>query len=113
MRRQHSPFGTPWAARHQGDVVPGDIRMTELARLRHPAARWWWGWRADARGSGAYCYLCDRYVSTWAHNWPMPLRAVAEVVEHRDQHLGAAPSPIGTPASGAVPDAAAPKGEVR
>lgn len=73
------------AERLQGDVAIADLGLTERARLRHPAARWWWGVRKGPGAGGAYCYLCDAFIVSWDTRWAMPLRARWEVLRHRDE----------------------------
>jgi hypothetical protein len=123
----------PWAARRQGSVDELDLDMTEYARLRHPAVRWWWGERVVdvaplassgdperlAVGSrpvrtsraGAYCYLCDTIVTTWARKWPMPERAIAALFLHRREHSPSRPFTLGYRASATPADAGAPPTE--
>lgn len=84
-------LGAPWAQRVQLEVTPADLVLAELARHLHPAVRWWWGERRDGEQNGAYCYLCDRFVATWHHRWPIPKRASQEIVDHRDRTHGPAP----------------------
>lgn len=79
------------AQRDQGEVNVLDLALVPTAQLRHPGVRWWWGARQALEGFGAYCYLCDRIVTTWARNWPMTGAAKQAVLAHRDTaHVGGA-----------------------
>jgi hypothetical protein len=98
----------PSAARRQGSVDELDLDMTEYARLRHPAVRWWWGERVVAGVNGAYCYLCDRQVTTWARQWPMTARAIAALFLHRREHSPHRPFTLGYRASAMSADDGAP-----
>lgn len=72
------------AQREQGEVRTLDMLLVSLARERHPAVRWWWGERVVAGTNGAYCYLCERLIATWARKYPTPKAAIAQIIEHRD-----------------------------
>jgi hypothetical protein len=83
-------LGAPWAQRVQPDVTALDLTLAEQARMVRPAVRWWWGERRDGEQNGAYDYLCDRFIATWHHRWPIPKRAGQEIVDHRDRAHGPA-----------------------
>lgn len=76
------------AQRDQGEVTVLDLSLVTPAQLRHPGVRWWWGARQTPAGFGAYCYLCDALVVTWARAYPMTRTAQAAVLAHRDQAHG-------------------------
>lgn len=99
----------PRAATLQGGSNPLDDALTHAARIGNPKRRWWWGLRSKvvpaselpdpgwlpsnpAEGDqvstyGAWCYLCERYISTWSSRHPMPDRATMAIGEHRMAHL--------------------------
>ncbi len=81
-----SSLSLPAAARLQRDVEPVDIRLFASARLMHPTIVWWWGARRDARGTGAYCYLCGEWVARWSGRNAMTEQARSAVLGHRDTH---------------------------
>lgn len=97
----------PHAAIDQGEVGALDFDLVEYARLRHPAVRWWWGERVIDGVNGAYCYLCDQLVATWARSFPTTAGAIAAVRAHRGSHLTARAASPGTepPARSAGDDA--------
>lgn len=97
----------PRAAIEQGEVSALDLDLTEYARLRHPAVRWWWGERMIQGVNGAYCYLCDELVATWARSFPTTAGAIAAIRAHRGSHLTARADSPGTssPARSAGDDA--------
>ena len=93
----------PAAQRDQLDVLAGDFDLAQRAKLRHPAARWWWGARLIDGQHGAYCYLCELLIVTWHRHYPMTDQARRAILEHRDRlHAPAAPTPgpIAPPAQG-------------
>ena len=77
----------PWPARAQTETTGTDLTLTEQAQKAHPGVRWWWNQRLVGHVHGAWCYLCECHISTWARRWPMPQRAVEEVMAHRRGHL--------------------------
>ena len=77
----------PWPARVQGEVLATDLVFRERAQRRHPGVRWWWNQRTVEHVHGAWCYLCDQHVATWARRFPVTNAAVKEVVAHRAWHL--------------------------
>lgn len=100
---------TPRALLVQGASNHYDETMTQLARTGRPQRRWWWGVRrwcidmsrggdstgdcsrfddSDARWrTGAWCYLCDRAITTWSGRWPMTVDAKLAVQRHRAEHI--------------------------
>ena len=80
----------PHAARLQGEHDWLDQRLLSAARLRHPTVAWWWGKRRTEDGPGAWCYLCDQLIVSFALRWPMPKQAVAAVASHRLFHRDSA-----------------------
>ena len=77
-----------WARQQQLEQGPVDDQLTLQARLRHPGAKHWWGRRASSEGgAGAYCYLCDSFVSSWAAKWPITEQARIVVHMHRSHHI--------------------------
>lgn len=98
----------PVAAREQAEIIPADYVMTEAARVRHPAVRWWWGERRVENANGAYCYLCDRLVATWDRRWPTPALAIEIVLLHRSHHRPDAGSTFGIDTAGTSPAGDAP-----
>lgn len=103
----------PVAALEQGQIVPVDLDLRELARLRHPAARWWWGERVIDGRNGAYCYLCDQLIATWARSWPTPEAAMIVVREHRLLHGAGIIPHLGHDTAGTSPAGEAAPTEVR
>ena len=81
------PPRLPRAAAAQTETGPEDQFLLGAARRRHPTVVWWWGMRDRDHGFGAWCYICERMLVTWARRWPMTVRAGAVVDEHRARHL--------------------------
>lgn len=79
------------AQRDQGEVTILDLSLVEPAQLRHPGVRWWWGARLRPAGFGAYCYLCETLIVTWARAYPITRTAQAAILAHRDQAHWAGP----------------------
>lgn len=80
-----------YAAKLQGDTVPGDYDLARYARELRPGVRWWWGVRKVGERRGAYCYLCGLMVVSWDTRYPMTEAAKSAVIEHRDgEHLAPA-----------------------
>lgn len=98
----------PLAARLQGSADELDLDMTEYARLRHPAVRWWWGQRVVEGANGATCYLCDKQITTWARAWPVTSAAIEAVLAHRLGHVVARNFSFGYRAAGKSPTVGAP-----
>lgn len=99
----------PWARRQQEGSNGDDDGLTQLAQVRRPKVRHWWGrrhWYEDVRTTrpsqyaievgpgeyseyrnGAWCYLCMSPIASWSSRWPMTAQARAAVQRHRTQHL--------------------------
>lgn len=78
------------AQRDQGDVGLLDLALAGDAQLRHPGVRWWWAERALGGRRGAYCYLCDRFITPGTVRAPLTRAAQAAILEHRDRAHGSA-----------------------
>ena len=89
--------GLPWPARAQTETNSRDLVLTAAATRRHPGVHWWWNQRKIGKTHGAYCYLCDRHVATWARKWPITDKAVEEVMRHRGLHLAQKKGPEALP----------------
>lgn len=87
MQAMNGQQEMPWPARQQEEHGDEDLKLLELARENHPEVRWWWNQRTEGRLHGAYCYICDLLIETWARRWPMTWRAKRAVEEHRRQHI--------------------------
>lgn len=96
------------AVRSQLEVYNWESDLVAQARAKHPTVAWWWGgriteWRALAKGAntpgarpdksvkyptkyGAFCYVCDTLIVTWARNFPMTERAKNAVEAHKQHH---------------------------
>lgn len=82
-----SSLKLPLAAKWQESTIPFDWSLTERARLIHPTCVWWWGARAIDGTFGAWCYLCERHVTTWHRAFPITQGAITAILTHRDLHL--------------------------
>lgn len=95
------PRALPAAGREQPITSVLDAVLLEHARRRRATIAWWWGKRGYDRAYGAYCYLCDTMIVTWARRWPMTDKARAAVMQHRTHETRR----LGIDASGdATPD---------
>lgn len=84
----------PQAARWQRLTSGADYVLTDYARVGHPTVAWWWGGRLVDGTFGAWCYLCESHIATWARAWPITVAATAAVLGHRSAHLdGSIPTP--------------------
>lgn len=99
----------PRAAELQGGSNDIDLSLVALARRRRPHVRWWWGrrnWQEpgytidqviadDTHGqpagriprNGAWCYLCDKAITSWSSSWPITEQAKAAIAAHRSEHI--------------------------
>lgn len=84
------------AQRDQGAVDLLDLVLADRARLRHPGVRWWWGERSADGRRGAWCYLCDRFITPGTVRAPLTRAAQAAILEHRDRAHGSAAQPMGS-----------------
>lgn len=95
----------PWAERAQADTTPADYQLTDLARLLHSSARWWWGvkrepgrgtpeyyrlppatrHRINQQGPTAYaqCFLCGVTITTFGSASFLPERSRQHILDHR------------------------------
>lgn len=71
----------------QGGSNGADALLVVRARAGNPRRRWWWGIRTRDGRSGAWCYLCDRFVATWSGRWPATVTASLEIAAHRTDHI--------------------------
>lgn len=100
----------PWAARVQGDLLGLDYALTERARRRHPAVRWWWGKRDRFGVPGAYCYLHDGWIGDLGSNRAPSRHALGRILAHRDTELdrlyaqSGIPAPAGSAGADASPE---------
>lgn len=77
------------AQREQGEVTVTDLHLANLAQLRHPAVRWWWAERQVGDRRGAWCYLCESFITPGTVRAPITRAAQAAILAHRDQaHRG-------------------------
>lgn len=67
----------------------GEEELFAIARVRRPRVKRWWGVRGGGEQKHAECYVCDRWIDTWAARWPMPKHARIAIDEHKDAHLAA------------------------
>lgn len=77
----------PKAALNQNDVDEREWLLVDRAHTEHPRVIWWHGTKAAPRKFGAYCYLCEDYITTWARNFPITGKAKDAIARHRDWHL--------------------------
>lgn len=77
----------PWAQRQQPTFGLEDFQLTALAQKTHPLAKWWWGQRAMPEGYGAFCFVCDTALVTWARVYPITAMAKQTVMGHRAEHV--------------------------
>lgn len=81
------------AQREQGQVTVTDLALVAPAQLRHPGVRWWWGERQQGPRRGAWCYLCERFITPGTVRAPLSRTAQAAILAHRDTaHGGGAPT---------------------
>lgn len=80
------PRGQPKAAREQLTVQPFETQLHEAARENHPTVAWWHGYRKAEERFGSYCYVCERFIVTWARNWPIPQVAKQAIDDHKYIH---------------------------
>lgn len=79
------------AQRDQGEVNVLDLALVARAQLRHPGVRWWWGETRRQDRRGAWCYLCDTFITAGTIRRPLTRTAQAAILAHRDQaHAGLA-----------------------
>lgn len=89
----------PQAARWQRLTDWADYILNDYARVGHPTVAWWWGGRIVDGTFGAWCYICERHIATWARTWPITVAATTAVLGHRSAHLdGTIPTPGVNPA---------------
>lgn len=77
----------PWAQRMQPTSDYHDFALTNDARNGARPIVWWWGKRRMDGKAGAYCYLCDEWITHWDVRWPMTESAKQVVMEHRRGHI--------------------------
>lgn len=80
------PRGQPKAAREQLDVQSFESGLLDLARVHHATVAWWHGYRRAEERFGSYCYVCERFIVTWARNWPIPQIAKQAIHDHKYIH---------------------------
>lgn len=76
----------PKAARDQLDVQAFESGLLDLARITHPTVAWWHGYRRAEERFGSYCYVCERFIVTWARSWPIPIIAKQAIDDHKYLH---------------------------
>ena len=81
--------GLPWAARQQRTVNGWDELFTLRVQVEHPRVAHWWGQRTVGNVHGAWCYICDRMVTSWARSYPVTYMARATIEAHRNEHIAA------------------------
>lgn len=77
----------PQAEIAQLAVHPSESKLVDIARRRHPTVAWWHGFRRVDGQFGAWCYLCEGFVATWARRYPITGRAKQLIDVHRIMHL--------------------------
>lgn len=76
----------PKAAREQLDVQAFESGLLDVARVHHPTVAWWHGYRLAEERFGSYCYLCEKFIVTWARKWPIPHIAKHAIDDHKYLH---------------------------
>jgi hypothetical protein len=76
-----------WPEKIQGNSDASDSILLERARKRHPNVKWWWNRRVKDNKTGAYCYICDKMICTFASNYPPTKAAIKAVQAHRQAHI--------------------------
>lgn len=84
------------AQREQGEVGVLDLHLASVAMLRHPGVRWWWAERELFDRRGAFCYLCDRFITPGTVRAPLTRAAQAAILKHRDRAHSSAAQPMGS-----------------
>lgn len=94
------------AQREQGQVTVTDLALAARAQLAHPGVRWWWGEREQDGRRGAWCYLCERFITPGTVRAPLSRAAQAAILDHRNAAHGGGLTPRGSqpPASSAGAD---------
>lgn len=77
----------PKAAETQLVKSETEWALVDKARVAHPRVIWWWGTKQSPVKFGAYCYLCEDYITTWARTFPITGKAKTEIGYHRAMHL--------------------------
>lgn len=77
----------PKAALTQPERSEDEWTLFDMARVNHPRVIWWWGTKTSPVKFGAYCYLCDDYITTWARTFPITGKAKQAIASHRRNHL--------------------------
>lgn len=77
----------PKAALTQLHRDEDEWRLCAVARVTHPRVIWWHGTKQSPVKFGAYCYLCEDYITTWARTFPITGKAKVEIDHHRRWHL--------------------------
>jgi hypothetical protein len=76
-----------WPEKIQGITDENDNRLLEAAHKRHSKVKWWWNRRVKDNKTGAYCYICDSMICTFASNYPPTKAAIQAVKAHRQAHI--------------------------
>lgn len=77
----------PRAAEIQGGSNTADGPLVLAARIVEPRRRWWWGSRYLQGKRGAWCYVCNEFITTWSGRWPITVTAQLEIRAHRTAHV--------------------------
>lgn len=107
--RERIESTAPIACQIQGEHDERDLLITAQVYRTGRGLSWWWGkrnWVDTSEGpilfrgpwkgrdgmasqvqSGAWCYVCDRPVTTWPGRWPITAAALVELLAHREYHL--------------------------
>jgi hypothetical protein len=82
------PHGRPSKSeRDQLTVSELDSILVDLARAGNRLVAWWWASRTIEGESGAYCYLCGKFIDHYAGNGRATIAARRSIDLHRAQHL--------------------------
>ena len=83
---------TAWARQQQLESGPEDDRLRLRAQAAHGGRKHWWGRRSRDQQQGAFCYLCETFITTWDGRYPITDAARATIALHRSEHVQALPS---------------------
>lgn len=82
-----------YAARVQGEYDGGDDVLDTLARRNHRSIVHWWGRRIEGAKARAVCYICDKWITSWASTYPPTVGAVRAIQKHRSEHIASLSHP--------------------
>lgn len=86
MSYPHTEGVLPIAARQQSSIDKRDEYLTKIAKLRHPACRWWWGRKATTKGEGPFCYVCEKLITMSTNTTVISKRTMGLIEEHKKWH---------------------------